>query len=406
MNKRILILGLLFLIALQNKSLHAQVEIGGEAVFEISKGGNQSNFIYNEIPNEFRNWHPSITQFNLFVNALIGESFEFNGRVLFDTWGTGRLNSPRIALASLNWIISDDLSASFGRILSPIGLFPRRQLLSQSLFANSPLTYNYHTKISDQRGFWGAAGTSGTAYTTDDVGTTTLNFAAYTTGASINLRLISDAMNLELAVLAASANQSLYTNLANFAVAGRLGVSPFIFWQQGFSASYGGFMQGSGVNAIARENRAFENYRQLTVSTDITLAYSYFELTGEAFYSKWNVPRFTNAAGFETNAAGNLVEYSLENISGYVDFKYEPDFFTGSFIAVRYEKMIFPKYTHPTTALKETWDTDIQRISMAIGYKLTRGVLLKVAVSDQALSGQTWQSIDDYTFRAMIIATF
>jgi len=223
----------------------AQIQLTGETALELSIGGTNSNFIFNEIPNEFRFAHLAINQFNLFVLAPIGDEWSFNARVQFDIWGGGRLNPPRITLATILWQKPESaVSISIGRFVMPFGLYLRRQLQSDNLFASAPLSYGYFVNISDKRGFWPGAGNTGVYGTADDVGLTTVYFGGYTTGASLNWILIPNAFNIELAIVNGGlSSQADYTNLANLAGVARIGFQPAIFWQQGISVSYGSFMQ-------------------------------------------------------------------------------------------------------------------------------------------------------------------
>jgi hypothetical protein len=77
--------------------------VSGELDFEFRMGGRESNFITNEIPNEFRYPHAVINQFNLFFFSELAEKWSFNSRVQLDIWGTGRLNQPRITLAAVTY---------------------------------------------------------------------------------------------------------------------------------------------------------------------------------------------------------------------------------------------------------------------------------------------------------------
>jgi len=381
--------------------LFAQIELNGSVDFETSYGGEQSSFITNEVVKEFRQPHLGINQLNLFLFAGIDDNFFFNGRLQWDTWGTGELNPVKITLAALSWEPEDfPINISIGRFVSPFGLYPRRQLASENLFVNAPLAYGYFINLSDTRGFWPKAGDSG-AYGSDDVGLTTLYFGGYNTGAMFDWVISEDQFNIALGYANASpASQADYTNLKNAAIIGRIGFVPIIFWQHGISFSYGSFMQS------APENSPFdrlERFRQLVIGTDWVFAYTYFELSGEFNYSKWTVPGFTST-GFKTDFPGELGEFELTNYSYYIDLKLEPPFLTGSYLAFRYETIVFDKYDHPQTTTNialNPWDNDITRYSAAIGYKVSRNILFKVAVSDQEYKDNTPDN-DDLTIRSIL----
>lgn len=388
--------------------LNAQMEINGTADSEVSAGGKDSRWIVNEIANEFRHPHFSISQLNLFLFSPVTDAFSFNMRVQFDTWGSGKLNNLRFTLAMLSWESANSLLAvSVGRYVSPFGLYPRRNLQADNLFAGAPLAYGYFINISDTKGFWPNAGNSG-IYLAEDVGLTTVYFGAYNTGGMLSLVIVPDMLNVDLAVTnAAVASQADWTNLANAGGIARLGFQPLIFWQQGISVSYGSFLQRNLNDNVKYEN--LEKYRQFAAGTDLIMAYLYFELSGEFIYSFWNVPGFfSTTRDFIEILSGKPAEFKLENYSAYVDLKIEPPFLTGSYLAFRYDILRFLEYKHPNTARRITlnpWDYDVNRWSVAVGYKFARSVLLKVAYSDQTTDDPNLGE-DLYTIRGVLTVSY
>ena len=140
-----------------------------------------------------------------------------------------------------------------------------------------------------------------------------------------------------------------------------------------------------------------ERFRQTIFASDLLFAYRYFELSGEVVYSIWKVPG-RDSAGFKTRQDGELAEFDLTNYGGYVDLKYEPPFLSGTYLALRYEKMVFEEYDHPnSTSIIQLnpWDSDLYSFSAALGLKLSRSVLFKTVYSDlkyddSALDGKFW----------------
>ncbi len=381
--------------------LQAQLEWNGSVDFEVAAGGDDSRFVTNELNNAFRKPHLGIRELDLFFFADLGESFFFNGRLQWDIWGSGKLNPVRISLASLTWEPEESIiSITAGRFINPFGLYPRRQLSSENSFINAPLAYGYFINISDTRGFWPSAGMSGT-YGADDVGLTMSYFGGYGTGALFNWVIIPEGLDMAVAVTnAAPASQQNFTNLQNVNGTLRIGTQPFIFWQQGFSVSHGSFMRSAVVNA---NYDRLEKYRQTLFGTDIVLAYTYFELSGEFLFAQWDVPA-SDKKGFQIGTDGSLLQYRLTNWSYYVDLKIEPPFLPGSYLAGRYEKMTFDRYTPPASSTLSggnPWDDGLSRYSVAAGYKLARPVLLKFAFSEQ-IYDDTNKKLDDWTMRLVL----
>lgn len=373
---------LLLLLILPNAS-RAQIEFNGTLDLSVAKGGKDSKYITNEINNEYRNWHMAIYQFNLFAFAQVTDEFFVNARIQFDTWGTGKLNAPRITLAMIGWEPEDSgWSLGIGRFVSPFGLYPRRILAADNLFTQAPLGYGYFINMSDERGYWPKAGNSG-IYGPNDVGLTTVYFGGYNTGFLASWVIIPELFNIDIALAnAAITSQKDYTNLANMGGIVRLGFQPFIYWQQGISVSYGSFMQRAGVNTLYND---LEQYTQSVVATDFILAHSYFELSGEFIYSMWDVPMFTGT-DFIKDDENQLKKFNLHNYSAYADLKYEPPFFTGYYIALRYDMLRFPDSKDIEDVNSKDfnpWDKDVTRYSIAMGYKFARQILLKVAYMTQ-----------------------
>jgi hypothetical protein len=406
--KNIIIVGAFFCATVAT-TLAQNVLMSGELDLEFRTGGRESNFITNEIPTDLRYPHVVINQFNLFFFSELAENWTFNGRLQLDIWGSGRLNQPRITLASVTYEPSERFSLSAGRMISPFGLYARRQLVSQNSFAAAPLMYGYFVNVSERRGLWPIAGNSGVYDEgSSDVGVTTAYFGAYITGASFNWILIPNRINLELAVANASLASTLpNTNLANAAVVGRIGIQPAMWWQQGFSVSYGSFMNADSVNASARDNNPLEQYKQLLIGADFIFSYLWFEVSGEVMYSRWNVPRFAGGRfTFENPSSSRFQEYEIENLGGYIDMKIEPPFLTGSYIAFRAERIAFQPFDDPLTKARTYWDTGITRLSLAAGYKLSRNVMLRTTYSDQRTDGNERLDPSDYSFRTLLIILF
>ena len=383
----------------------AQLELTGSLDVEISVGGKDSQFITNEINNEFRKPHVGIHQFNLFIFAPIDESFFVNARLQMDTWGSGKLNNPRLTIASLTWERENSpIRITVGRFINPFGLYPQRQLTQDNPFNHVPLAYGYFVNISEIRGFWPRLTYSGN-YGSDDVGLNTVYFGGYTNGLLFNWEVIRNILVVDVAASnVAIASSSNYTNRNNYAGIVRLGFQPFIFWNQGISVSYGTFMQRDEMN---QDFEQIEKYNQLVIGTDLILSYSYFEISGEFIYSSWKVPGFSDNA-FKLTSRGELAEFSLENYSYYIDLKIEPPFLPGSYLAARYDRLSFIDFDHPQATTRidvPHWDNDVKRYTVAIGYKLSRSVLLKLSYMDQKTDWLDWEP-DDYAYRAILNMTF
>lgn len=391
---------LLFTLSDQN---FAQIQLNGSLDLELSAGGENSRFIKNGIPGEFESLNFAVTQLNAFLFAPLSDEIFFESRIQLDTWGSGKLNPPRISLASLTW---DNPENSYiikiGRFISPFGFYTKRQLSTDRVFVQHPLGYSYFTNISDIRGYWPEAGNNTNAeYEEGDVGLPTIYFAGYVTGIGTQIELSKDKLFID----AALTNGTPITirdrsSLPNLAFTSRLFYRPYVYWEQGFSLSFGNFMQGDPLNNSVRSNESFQKFYQLLLGTDVKVAFTYFEIIGEAIYSNWKTTGFISNQ-FNTNCGGELCNYNLSNISGNIDFKYEPPGFTGSYIALRAEHLLFIEADDPETNESIKWDENVSRLSAVFGYKFAPNLLLKASFSDQGDF-----DLSEYAFRIQLSSFF
>ena len=380
-----LIVGFIISFLFISEISNAQVQLNGSIDFELSGGGEESRFITNGISRKFSELNLAVTQLNAFLFAPVSDNIFFESRIQLDTWGSGKLNPPRISLASLTWDNPDkSYIVQVGRFISPFGFYTKRQLSTDRVFVQHPLAYSYFTNMSDIRGYWPEAGNNtNEEYEEGDVGLSTLYFAGYVTGLGTQVELKKDRLFLDAALTNGTPitirNRS---SLPNLALTSRLFYRPSVFWEQGVSMSFGNFMQGDALNNSVRSEESFQKFYQLLLGADTKIAFTYFEIISEVIYSNWKTPAFISNQ-FNRNCGGNLCEYNLSNLSGNIDFKFEPPSFTGSYIAIRAEHLLFFNANDPQSNSSFDWDQDISRLSAVFGYKFAPNVLLKASFSDQ-----------------------
>lgn len=381
-------------------SVQAQIDFGGTADLAIIKGGSESLYVRNGIFNEFRHAHLQLHQLNLFAFANPAPVFSFTGRLQFDNKGN-RIGAPNLTLAMLEWTPDNrSYHVTLGRFINPVGLYPRRQLELDNLFGEGPLLYRYFVNISDRRGYWPLSGTTA-VYGDGDVGLPTQYYGGYTTGGMVTWTLRPNKVDLQVALTNATPASTVdQTNQENVALLARLGIQPSIYWQQGFSVAYGTFMQADSANTVLPN---LQRYRQLVINTDFIFGYTYFELSGELAYTRWDVPSFREGA-FIQQTSGSIATFSPEQLGGYLDLKFEPPQLTGSYWALRLERLFFPTVQNPVSDEEETWEEDVTQLSVAWGYKLARSVLFKVSYAyltiDDAVDTET------YAFHAFLSVGF
>ncbi len=384
--------------------LYGQIQINGEANFEVSRGGEDSRWTLNEIPNDFRFWHLSIYQLNVFGSAVIDDEFFFDTRVQFDKWQTGTLNAPRIAQVSATWRPNEaGYSITAGRFISPLGLYPKRQLQSQNNVVNMPLAYSYYTQISETVGFWPPPPTASQFLTTDS-GLTTAYYGGYLTGAMAELVIVPHTLTL-IGGITNTTPGSLqnYLNTDAWNVLAKVQYKPTAMIDLGIGVSTGKYIRRTSRNdsIFSEANRA----RQTLIVADLVLANGYWEVSGEFLYSLWNTPKFSRGR-FIQNADRSLFMADMANYGWYLDARYEPPFASGLFLTARWEGVRFANYVNEagqTIAWENTFPST--RYTVGIGYKLSRGMQVKAAGSYQTLDGGS-PKLDLYTIRAMLSVMF
>lgn len=381
-------------------SVHAQVELGGTADLALMKAGNESSYVRNGIFNDFRHAHLQLHQLNLFAFASPDPAFSFTGRLQFDNKGN-KTAPPQLTLAMLEWMPENHpYQVTLGRFISPMGLYPRRQLELDNLFGEGPLLYRYFVNISDLRGYWPLSGTT-TVYGDGDVGLPAQYYGGYTTGGLFSWTLQPNKAALKVALTnGPPATTVEQTNQENVAVLAKLELQPAIYWQQGFSVGYGTFMQADTINATLDD---LQRYQQLVVNTDFILGYTYFEVSGELAYTRWHVPSFRQGA-FVTESDDDAATFTPQQFGGYLDFKYEPPQLTGSYWAVRIERLFFPTVENPVSGADETWEDDVTQLSFAWGYKLSRSILLKLSYAHLLIDDAN--ETETYAFRTFLSVGF
>lgn len=402
---------ILLMILICNTNSFAQIEFYGLLDVEFSAGGKNSEYGINNIAADYKDPHVAINQMNLFILSDINESFSVNARLQFDTWGTGKLNPIRLSIAEIKWEPPESsFSLSIGRFTNPFGLYPQRNLSVDNLFINTPLAYGFETNISDTHGLHPRQNSN---YGSDGYSTnlTTISYSSYTTGLHFRWLIVPNLLNFDFAISnAAPASPKNFTNTKNFAFISRLAIQPTYFWQQGISVSYGSFMERDTVNVNFGD---LSQYKQLLLGTDWILSYSYFELSGEFIYSKWNVPTFLL---FHPGYYDKWDELNLENISYYFDLKYEPPFLTGLYLAFRFEELKYFDTEYPedhTITHAPLWSSDVSRYTVGLGYKFTPNIQFKVAYSDQKFTNtfedpsyNPKNDLELYTIRSMFSVLF
>ncbi len=369
MRKIVLLSFLLFSL-----NLSAQVEWSGILDAGFTMGGKESNTITNGISDKYPNFN--IQSLSLFLFSQLNDDFSFNGKLLYYPRLYGIQSPARIVMANVSWDPQgESFGFSAGKILTPFGLYPKKQHSSDNISFLPPLAYSYFVNIASKNeghpGYWPLAGEVG-SYGANEVGSTTIFESGYQTGIK-GYFVYDEWIDIEIALTNSPASNPAEIKSNNaISTQGRIGFKPAIWYNLGISFNYGSYMD---------ETPALENeskYKQLTIGIDQSFAYSYFEISGEYIFNKWNAPKFAGGFYDYDKVTKEVMNFELYSHMFYTDIKIDIPFFPGLFLGTRLERILFPEFTNPNSLKgKERWDSDIDRITGVLGYRASKEVILK-----------------------------
>lgn len=198
---------------------------------------------------------------------------------------------------------------------------------------------------------------------------------SYATGASVFGVAHGFAYALEVKNAGLSSRPSSWdattVGFENPTVTGRLGVKPNATWDVGASASYGPYYAPTAQTFLPR-GTSLGDFNQLTVGPDVTFAWRHWQVWGEAFASRFEVPMVGNV---------ETVAYFLES-----KYKLTPRLF----VAARWNQQMFDKILAPNGQW-ERWDRDIWRAEAALGYRFDRHLQGKIQYGHSLQNGPIQQ---------------
>lgn len=385
-------------------STSAQVEITGSVDVTFKAGGKASGHFTNGIDHDFNHLHSRLQEFNVNMFAPISNEFYIESRLRVKNNLSGKIDPPKLELASINYSPEGKkYFLSAGKIIMPFGFYPNRQMQIDRTFIDYPMSYSYSIYISRTKGWYDLPrGDYGDQNAEDiDYGMQSIFYGGYTTGLLYGWQ--NDFTTIKAALTNEPATEYDASNIATMAGIARITHTLNMYLTFGVSGAYGSFMHEGEVNSALMNDVDFTQFTQAAVGADFQIGFTFFEIIGEATFSRWHVPYYEDGAGFAYSGINQLAAFNLNNVSANLDIKYEPPFFTGGYFAVRAEHIDFNEVALPGqyNAENTDWDHDISKLTAVIGYKLDRNVLLKIGYSDQGdFNG------DAFAFKAYLTAAF
>ena len=387
----------IFLASLFCSNLNAQIkfEANGSFEMELSKGGEKSHFYYNGIHAKHKDWRFAPSEANLILNAIINESWSLNSRLLLNRKDGTSFDNLRPALLNLLWVSeSKKYEMTFGRFINPFGSFNHNQLPKDRSLIDLPLPYSFYTNISNRVGF--LQGQNWNTILVDDQldwGSSTLYYGGYSDGIKFLWNINPEQSLLEISIVnGANLSGSLNTDPINLGFSSRYSYRSSSELKSGVSFSVGNFLENNPLNATLP---SLQNFTQTMVGLDFEYGQGYFEIKGEFVGSFYQTPFIISEDNILIDELAE--KKSLSSYSGYIDFRYEPPFLTGSYVIYRIEGIYFGKDQDLA------WDENVMRHTVGFGYKITHYLLLRSSYSYQKVKNRTW---DQTAFRTRITAYF
>lgn len=362
----------------------AQVNWGAIYDFEFRKGGDGSSLERNEVINS--NAYFSVHRFQLFMDAAIDDRIAFTAKLANNIVIGDKLKELEIQLAYVTFsgIGGYDFNVSMGRILTPFGLFAKRQLSPDNPLIGSPLYFQYQVNVSSKFGYRPQLAT-GDIYG----GLSTMYLGGYYVGTELFGSIFNKLLDYDLALMNApisTFNSDSNTN-KGLSFHGRVGIQPALYLSFGASGSYGSFMDQSLENRFLED---LEQYKQLSLGFDVAFDWKHYKVVAEYISNRWKSPYividYTVSPPYNSGLSPG-VELDLVNRELLVDLKIDLPFLVGAYVAGRWNLLEFDTIDDPRNpGTSVAWASRVRRYAAGIGYKVSRMVLLK--------AGYEWTLVD------------
>ncbi|HYE32582.1 MAG TPA: hypothetical protein VEH27_14230 [Methylomirabilota bacterium] len=257
-----------------------------------------------------------------------------------------------------------------GKFATVFGRWVDRHDSWNNPFINAPLSYEHMTIMGDQAAL-AAPGPflARKAAPTNKRGWLPIIWGpSYATGASIFGAIERFDYAVEVKNAGLSSRPSAWDPLENSwehpTFTGRLGYRPSAAWNVGASASVGAFYLpvAEATPGFTANARTLDDYRQITIGSDVSYAWHHWQIWGEAMASR-----------FETPAVGDA-----DSLAYFLEAKRK----LGAhwFVAGRWNQQLFDDVRN-SAGSSEEWDDDLWRIDAALGYRHNRHLQAKLQYS-------------------------
>jgi hypothetical protein len=310
---------------------------------------------------------------SLFLDARAGRHLYAFAQARVDRGFDPRSEDPdtRFDEYLLRYTPLDDARANLqiGKFATVVGNWVPRHHSWDNPFINAPLPYEHITAASDQTIVPGPTPFLNRQDVPDKkrIWNSVVWGPSYASGASLFGTVEKFGYAVEVKNSSLSSRPESWDgsdiDWQNPTVSGRLGFRPNAAWNLGASFSRGTYLR---PEAEASPNfpagKQLDDFTQTTIAQDVSYAWHHWQIFGEVFFSRFEVPNVDDA----------------DTVAYYIETKYKitPQLFA----AVRWNQQLFED-VRDSTGGETAWDRDVWRVDTALGYRFSRHLQGKVQYS-------------------------
>lgn len=305
-----------------------------------------------------------------FLDVQVGDRVLLHGQMRVDRGfdpgaaAAGQVRLDEYYLQARLWK-HDEANLRIGKFAAAFGSWAKRNLSWDNPLITAPMAYEDVLPITDGFAPAGLAGFAARRDAPDNKsGWVPIIWGpSYATGASIFGRVGMLEYAFEAKNASLSSNPQSWDGVqdgfhTNPTVTGRIGLRPAPEWAFGTSFSHGPYMR-AGASGSLPAGTSVNDFTQTTWGVDAGYTHHKWQIWSELIAARFEVPRVG----------------AVEVLSGFVEAKYKLS--PSLWAAMRWNQAAFGDVPGLTTE----WDRNAWRADLALGYRLTEHVQLKLQYS-------------------------
>lgn len=260
------------------------------------------------------------------------------------------------------------LTVQIGKFATVVGNWVPRHLSWENPFINAPIVYENVTPIRDKMAPFSVFDFVYGLYAYDKYAFNPVIWGpSYASGISLSGRLGQFDYAVEMKNASLSSRPESWdlteTGFEYPTFSGRIGFRPNEAWNFGVSASEGPYFRSEAQSTLPA-GKTIGDYREFVVGQDASFAWRHLQVWAEFYEARFQVPGVGNADTFA---------YYIE-----AKYKFTPQLFG----AIRWNQQLFADVDLPYGE-HVPWSDDLARVDLAVGYRFTSHIQLKVQYSYQ-----------------------